>query len=169
VGGSRIRSIVKRPALRAADGYRHASVVDLAVRVTIPVDRTRRRVAATKSGWTACQTAQCGGPVTGAMTNTERRYVKTRDRDGTRERRSRVELCPLKLRLFTIVIAWFLIKARRTQKKIRASHLADQLASLEAILGWPPRQRPRDRDHRLCRLALFPIPVEPAPCRGNAL
>src|SRR5580700_9089907 len=25
------------------------------------------------------------------------------------------------------------------------------------------------RDHRLCRLALFPIPVEPTPHRGNAL
>jgi len=166
--------------LRAANGYRHASVVDLAVAFTILVDRTCGRAAATKSGWTACQTAQRGGQVTGAMTNAERRYVKTRDRDGIRERRSRVQLCSLKLRLWTIVIAWFLIKVRHAcerwsfrdvgiyrdtvacetvmpsfssspwmrgapQRKFARAISRISWRVSRAILGRPPRQRPRDR------------------------
>jgi len=112
VGGSRIRSIVKRSGLRAAGGYRHASTVDLVVRVTILVNQTRGRATATRSGWSVCHTAQHDGAVTDVTTNAERRYVKTHDRDQNRERRSPTRLCQSKLWLWTMVIAWFLIKVR---------------------------------------------------------
>jgi hypothetical protein len=71
VGESRIQSIVKK-TLRVARWYRHASAVDLVVRVTILVNQTRGRALAPRSGWTVRQTAQPDGPAAGAMTDVER-------------------------------------------------------------------------------------------------